>query len=103
MRLLLAASPFGASTIPISTVPSLQLAVDTAPTGEECLEMAGLYDYDIIVLDLGIRDPDGYEVLKALRRSRRSTPILALAAGPDPAGASRRLTPILVEDRPLAA
>lgn len=47
--------------------------------GEEGLDLGKLYDYDIILLDLQLPDMHGYEVLKKLRLSKVSTPILILS------------------------
>ena len=51
--------------------------------GEEGLDLGKLYDYDIILLDLGLPDMNGYEVLKKLRLSNVSTPILILSGQSD--------------------
>lgn len=53
--------------------------VDSTDLGEEGLEIGKLYDYDIIILDLGLPDMDGYDVLKKLRASKVETPILILS------------------------
>jgi two-component system cell cycle response regulator CtrA len=53
--------------------------VDTTDLGEDGLEIGKLYDYDIIILDLMLPDIDGYEVLRRLRSSRVTTPILILS------------------------
>ena len=34
--------------------------------GEEGMDLGKLYDYDIIILDLGLPDMSGYDVLKKL-------------------------------------
>lgn len=47
--------------------------------GEEGLDLGKLYDYDIILLDLGLPDITGYDVLKRLRVSNVATPILILS------------------------
>ena len=47
--------------------------------GEEGLDLGKLYDYDIILLDLHLPDMHGYDVLKKLRVSKVSTPILILS------------------------
>ncbi len=47
--------------------------------GEEGLDLGKLYDYDIILLDLNLPDMHGYDVLKKLRISKVSTPILILS------------------------
>jgi len=48
-------------------------------SGEEGIELAKLYDYDLIVLDLSLPDIDGYEVLRKLRLSKVTTPTLILS------------------------
>ncbi len=47
-------------------------------SGEEGIELAKLYDYDLILLDLSLPDMDGYDVLRKLRLSRIGTPTLIL-------------------------
>src|SRR5450755_4587375 len=54
--------------------------IDTTDLGEDGLEIAKLYDHDIIILDLMLPDIDGYEVLRRLRAARVRTPILMLSA-----------------------
>ncbi|MFH5924836.1 response regulator transcription factor CtrA [Roseomonas xinghualingensis] len=58
---------------------SQSMIVDSADTGEEALEMARLYDYDIVVLDLMLPDMEGYEVVRRLRAGRSTTPVLILS------------------------
>jgi len=53
--------------------------VDATRLGEDGLEMAKIYDYDIILLDLMLPDIEGYEVLRGLRTGRIRTPILVLS------------------------
>jgi two-component system cell cycle response regulator CtrA len=55
------------------------MITDTANTGEEALELAALYDYDIVVLDIMLPDMEGYEVVRRLRASRVETPVLVLS------------------------
>ena len=55
------------------------MVVDIAETGEESLELARLYDYDIVVLDLMLPDMEGYEVVRRLRAGRIETPVLILS------------------------
>ena len=47
--------------------------------GEEGLDLSKLYDYDIILLDLHLPDISGFEVLRSLRSSKITTPILILS------------------------
>ncbi len=53
--------------------------VDTTDMGEDGEEIAKIYDYDIVILDLMLPDMDGYEVLKNLRNAKVETPILILS------------------------
>ena len=55
---------------------SATLAYD-GPTG---LEMAELYEFDAIVLDIMLPGMDGFDVARRLRRNRNQTPILILTA-----------------------
>jgi two-component system cell cycle response regulator CtrA len=53
--------------------------VFTTSMGEEGVDLGKIYDYDIILLDLGLPDISGYEVLRTLRVSKVKTPILILS------------------------
>jgi two-component system cell cycle response regulator CtrA len=53
--------------------------VDTTDLGEAGVDLAKLYDYDIILLDLNLPDMPGFEVLSTLRISKVKTPILILS------------------------
>ncbi len=59
-----------------------EMKVFATDLGEEGLDLAKLYDCDLILLDLNPSDISGHEVLKKLRLSKISTPILILS-GPD--------------------
>ncbi|QEU95461.1 response regulator [Streptomyces kanamyceticus] len=54
-------------------------AVDAAPDGATALRLAAAGQPDVIVLDLGLPDMDGIDVLKALRGWTR-VPVLVLTA-----------------------
>ena len=54
-------------------------AVDTANQGEDGLFKAENYDYDAIVLDVMLPKLDGWEILKRLRKTKK-TPVLMLTA-----------------------
>ncbi|MBM2577005.1 response regulator transcription factor [Jannaschia sp. Os4] len=64
---------------------SASLNVYSTDLGEEGIDLAKLYDYDLIVLDLNLPDMDGHEVLKQLRLARIETPILILSGADDTA------------------
>jgi len=51
--------------------------------GEEGIDLAKLYDYDLILLDLNLPDMNGHEVLRQLRMSWIETPILILSGADD--------------------
>ncbi len=55
------------------------MVVDTSYLGEDGLEMAKLYDYDIIIVDLMLPGIDGYEVVRSLRSARNNTPVMILS------------------------
>jgi CheY-like chemotaxis protein len=60
------------------------LNVYSTDLGEEGVDLAKLYDYDIILLDLNLPDMTGHEVLRQLRLARVNTPILILSGLDDP-------------------
>ncbi len=51
--------------------------------GEEGVDLAKLYDYDLILLDLNLPDMNGQEVLRQLRVARVGTPVLILTGEDD--------------------
>lgn len=55
-------------------------AVMGAADGEEGFEIATNYDFDAILLDIGLPRRDGYELTKLLRERARFTPVLMLTA-----------------------
>ncbi len=61
-----------------------KMAVDVTDMGEEAIDMAKLYDYDLMVLDLMLPDMDGFEVLSAIRSASIETPVLILSGLGEP-------------------
>ena len=59
------------------------LNVYTTELGEEGIDLAKLYDYDLILLDIGLPDMTGHDVLRQLRLARIETPILILSGADD--------------------
>ena len=51
--------------------------------GEDGVDLAKLYDYDLILLDLNLPDMSGHEVLRQLRQARVETPFLILSGSDD--------------------
>ena len=60
-----------------------QLNVYTTDLGEEAVDLAKLYDYDLILLDLNLPDMHGYDVLKKLRFAKIETPTLIMSGFAD--------------------
>ena len=59
------------------------LNVYATDLGEEGIDLAKLYDYDLILLDLDLPDMNGHDVLRQLRLARIETPILILSGSDD--------------------
>ncbi|MDB2334529.1 response regulator transcription factor [Planktomarina temperata] len=57
--------------------------VYTTDLGEEGIDLAKLYDYDLILLDLVLPEINGHDVLRQLRVARIDTPILILSGETD--------------------
>jgi two-component system cell cycle response regulator CtrA len=59
------------------------LIVYATDLGEEGIDLAKLYDYDLILLDLNLPDMNGHDVLRQLRLAKVETPILILSGADD--------------------
>jgi two-component system cell cycle response regulator CtrA len=55
------------------------MVIDASDLGEDGIELAKLYDYDIILLDLVLPDLDGVDVVRRLRNARVTTPVMMLS------------------------
>lgn len=66
-----------------SILKQSNINVSLAATGEEGIDFATVYDYDLILLDLNLPDLTGHEVLRKLRETRVETPILILTGAAD--------------------
>jgi len=62
---------------------SAHLNVYATDLGEEGIDLAKLYDYDLILLDINLPDMNGHEVLRQLRLAKIETPILILSGMDD--------------------
>lgn len=54
--------------------------VDHVALGKEALHVVSTGEVDIVILDLGLPDIDGFEVLKHLRSENKQLPVLVLTA-----------------------
>jgi two-component system, OmpR family, KDP operon response regulator KdpE len=82
--------PTGARVLVVDDEPAILRAVqtnlsghgfrvDTAGTGQEAMEATSRVRPDLVLLDLGLPDMDGLDVIRAIR-SRMPTPIVVLSA-----------------------
>jgi len=55
-------------------------AIDVAHDGQRALSLSHDTDYDLIILDLGLPDMDGLDVLDRVRNRKVSPPVLILSA-----------------------
>ncbi len=51
--------------------------------GEEAIELVGLYDYDVVLLDLELDDMTGLDVLRQIRLEKVRTPVIVVTAACD--------------------
>lgn len=83
MRILLLEDNDRLRTLTAAALHAANYAVDAAALLSEAEDMLGAAKYDCIVLDLGLPDGDGMELLDALRRRGQATPVLLLTARDD--------------------
>ncbi|MEM8755779.1 MAG: response regulator transcription factor [Pseudomonadota bacterium] len=79
MRVLLIEDDHSTSRSIELMLSKANLNVYATDLGEEGIDLAKLYDYDLILLDLNLPDMTGFEVLKSLRVAKIDTPILILS------------------------
>jgi len=79
MRVLLAEDERRAGEYLVKGLGENGCVVDWVTTGSDAVNLALHTDYDIIVLDVGLPQMDGWEVIKRIRQENR-TPVLFLTA-----------------------
>ena len=84
MRILLVEDDRAVKQILIATLKAASMVVDAVETGEEALEYCRLCDFDMVLLDAGLPDMDGYDVVRRLRAARLATPVLMLSETASP-------------------
>lgn len=55
-------------------------AVDLQSNGADADDVLSYQEYEVVVLDIGLPEMDGFEILKALRKRGSKTPVLMLTA-----------------------
>lgn len=80
MRLLLVEDDERLARGMIASLEAAGYAVDILTSGEDALKLADQEPYCAIILDLGLPDMDGLDVLSQLRARGAATPIIILTA-----------------------
>ncbi len=83
MRILLVEDDPTTSKSVEMMLSNANLNVYATDLGEEGIDLARLYDYDLILLDLNLPDMNGHEVLRQLRLAKIETPTLVLSGYDD--------------------
>jgi two-component system KDP operon response regulator KdpE len=65
--------------------------VEEVVDGKTALEELRRHNYDLLILDLGLPDIDGFDIIERLRQSGSSVPILVLSSRTDESGKVKAL------------
>ena len=79
MRILIADSDSVTVGHLVKVLGKSSYAVDHVKTADEALNMFKHYDYDLFITELNLSDLPGEELIRQLRRSRISTPVMVLS------------------------
>ena len=80
MRILVAEDEHDLNEIIAKKLVEEGYSVDACYDGEEAIDILSYTEYDAILLDIMMPKADGFQVLTALRSSRKETPVLFLTA-----------------------
>lgn len=80
MRILIAEDERDLNRIVSARLAAEHYSVDSCYDGEEALEYLASADYDAVILDIMMPKLDGLSVLRKIRRSGSSVPVLLLTA-----------------------
>jgi DNA-binding response OmpR family regulator len=80
MRLLLIEDDLELANGLVSALAQSWYATDAVHTGRDALAACATTAYQLVILDLGLPDLDGVEVLRRLRRGGTTSPVLILTA-----------------------
>jgi DNA-binding response OmpR family regulator len=80
MRLLLVEDEEKLARLVKRALVTERFSVDVAHTGRSGMELAGTYDYDLLILDLQLPEMSGSEILRRVRRADPNVPVLILTA-----------------------
>jgi len=79
MRVLQIEDDPGTATAVELILKSEGYCIQTTNLGKEGVDLAVLYDYDIILLDINLPDMSGFEVLRTIRTKSVRTPVLIVS------------------------
>lgn len=80
MRILVAEDEHDLNEIIVKKLVEDGYSVDACYDGAEAIDILSYTEYDAILLDIMMPKADGFQVLTALRSSRKETPVLFLTA-----------------------
>ncbi len=80
MRILVAEDEHDLNEIIVKKLVEEGYSVDACYDGAEAIDILSYTEYDAILLDIMMPKADGFQVLTALRSSRKETPVLFLSA-----------------------
>ena len=83
MRLLLVEDTDDVADAIVASFGNRGDAVDHVPSVADAAAALAVQDYDVIILDVGLPDGLGTDVLSGLRRAGKTTPVLMLTARSD--------------------
>jgi DNA-binding response OmpR family regulator len=83
MRILLIEDHCRLAESIVQSLARFGFGVDTVPNGGDAINATGIVDYDAVILDLGLPDRDGLDILRELRNRRSAAPVLILSARDD--------------------
>jgi DNA-binding response OmpR family regulator len=80
MRVLIVEDEADLGDFLVRAIREATWAPDHVASGQEALQALAVTDYDLVVLDLGLPDLDGFEVCRRYRATGGRTPLLVLTA-----------------------
>jgi DNA-binding response OmpR family regulator len=80
MKLLIVEDEKGLRENIIQFLHKEQYIVETAPNFQSAIEKISLYDYDCILLDVGLPDGNGLNVLRTLKSKQKSDNVIIISA-----------------------
>ena len=80
MKVLIVEDEPSLNKIMVKKLRSSGFSVDSCFNGSDALEYISMGNYDIVLLDIMIPEPNGVEVLKIVRNDGNNVPIILITA-----------------------